>query len=59
MMPNDKDHCPNCGMPMGGWRRILTHLGFAPKHPNLRQAELEAWSAINSVRDELKQLTTL
>ena len=58
-MPNDKDHCPNCGMPKGVRRRILTYLRFAPKHPNLRQAELEAWSSINSVRDELQQLTTL
>ncbi len=59
MMPNDKDHCPNCGMPKGVWRRILTHLTFASKHPNLRQAEFEAWSTINSVRDELQRLTTL
>ena len=58
-MPNDKDHCPNCGMPKGVWQRILTYLRFAPKHPNLRQAESEVWSTINSVRDELQRLTTL
>ena len=58
-IPNDKGHCPNCGMPKGVWRRILTYLRFAPKQPNLRQAELDAWSTINSVRDELQQLTTL
>ena len=49
-IPNGNDHCPNCGMPKSLWRRVLTYLGLAPKYPNLRQAELEAWSTINSAR---------
>ncbi len=59
MIPNEKDHCPNCGMPKSLWRRILTYVRLAPEHPNLRQAELAAWSTINSARDELEKLTTL
>jgi len=56
---DDKDHCPNCGMPRGPTRRILTFLRLAQKCPNLRQAEREAWPTIDSVRDELAKLTTL
>ena len=55
----DKDHCPNCGIPMGLLRRILTLLRLTPKHPNLRQAEREAWSSIDSVREELDKLVAL
>ncbi|MCH7565373.1 MAG: hypothetical protein IH968_16290 [Gemmatimonadetes bacterium] len=56
---DEKDHCPNCGMPKGLSRRMLTLLRLAPKYPNLRQAEREAWSTIDSARDELDKLTTL
>ena len=58
-IPIDRDHCPDCGMPRGLWRRTVTYLRFVPKRPNLRQAEREAWSTINSARDELEKLTTL
>ena len=56
---DDKDHCPQCGMPKGPARRILTFLRLAQKYPNLRQAERDAWSTIDRARDELAKLTTL
>jgi len=39
--------------------RVARLLRLVPKHPNLRQAEREAWSTIDNARDELEKLTTL
>ncbi|MGY8799268.1 MAG: hypothetical protein ACKVG4_10865 [Longimicrobiales bacterium] len=35
---------------------LLTHLRLAGRHPNLREAEREAWGVINSARDELAKI---
>ena len=55
----DRDRCPNCGIPTAWSGRFLTFLRLASKRPNLRQAEREAWSTIDSARQELDKLTAL
>jgi hypothetical protein len=55
----DKDHCPNCGMPRALLLWVSRLLRLAPKYPNLRETEREAWATIDSARDELAKLTTL
>lgn len=58
-LSKDKDYCPNCGIPTALSGRILTFLRLAAKQPNLREAEREAWTIIDSARAELDKLTKL
>jgi hypothetical protein len=38
---------------------LLTHLRLAARHPNLRQAEREAWAVIDAARDEFAKLAAV
>jgi hypothetical protein len=58
-LSEDKDYCPNCGIPTTLLGRILTFLRLAARQPNLREAEREAWAIIDGARGELDKLTKL
>ncbi len=58
-VPVEKDRCPNCGMPVALFAWLLALVRPGARHPNLRAAEAEAWSVIDSAREEFDKLVAL